>query len=88
MITDEDGPLRVLWYLREALGGNQPDPSPGSAGDLISCAYCLSVWVALVFVLLMQLNLRAVNIGFEVLALSAVSVFATTLHNYVNDQLS
>lgn len=43
MITHEDGPWDVFAGLRRGLGN-------GLLGKLVSCFYCLSIWVAVPFI--------------------------------------
>src|SRR5919108_6594706 len=42
LLAEEDGPADVLVRLRARLG-------PGQLGSLMDCFYCLSVWVAAPF---------------------------------------
>jgi hypothetical protein len=46
LITAEDGPWDVVARLRRRLGS-------GFAGSLVACFYCLSLWVAAPFALLL-----------------------------------
>lgn len=48
------GPANVLTKLRERLGlryddYGQPSAPPGSLAELISCTYCNSIWIGLIF---------------------------------------
>ncbi len=45
LLSREDGPWELLWRLRRAAGG-------GFWGQLVSCFYCLSLWVSLPLALL------------------------------------
>ena len=42
LLSAEDGPSRILVRLRKAIGG-------GFWGDLMECFYCLSLWIAVPF---------------------------------------
>jgi len=42
LLATEDGPWDIIVRLRRALGG-------GFLGSLLSCFYCLSVWIAAPF---------------------------------------
>ncbi|MEX6691102.1 DUF1360 domain-containing protein [Danxiaibacter flavus] len=42
LLSDEDGPLNIVFMLREKAGS-------GFWGSLISCFYCVSIWIAAPF---------------------------------------
>jgi hypothetical protein len=50
LLADEDGPGDIMYRLRARLG-------PSFAGKLMDCFYCLSLWVAAPFALLVTRQL-------------------------------
>lgn len=51
LLNAEDGPFDVIVRLRTLAGG-------GAAGKLLDCFYCLSLWVAIPFALLLGDTLK------------------------------
>jgi len=44
LLSEEDGPWDIIVRVRERIG-------PGILGQMLDCFYCLSVWIAIPFVL-------------------------------------
>lgn len=72
LVTQDDGPEAVLAKARRWLTGNQ-EIQAGSLGQLITCPYCLSVWLGLAAVL----SWYAAP-GLTIAALSPLAVAAMT----------
>lgn len=70
MIQDENGPYGVFSRL-QAWAARKPD-TPGSIGDGFFCFYCLSVYVAFPFALLLAFNKYFILYWF---AISAGAIF-------------
>ena len=70
MLVHESGPLQVLERLRAALAQRQKHP--GGLYDLLSCVNCTSVWVSMLFALIISRNLAEFVVF--VLSLSAVAM--------------
>lgn len=45
LITRDDGPGRLLAATRERIAGD--DPADGSLGQLVTCPYCMGMWVGM-----------------------------------------
>jgi len=65
MVAKEDGPWDTLLRLRRSLGA-------GVLKSLLSCFYCLSVWVAAPFAFFLKGNFGETFVGW--LALSSVAI--------------
>lgn len=77
ILTEEAGPLNIFGRIRKAAGADVLIPVPGSLGDIMSCIYCLSVWVGCVF----YLGQRFLPLFFDpftkVMAMSAVALIVS-----------
>jgi len=71
LLHAEDGPADVLVRFRRALGS-------GVLGRAVQCFYCLSVWVALPFSILLQPAWRE-----RLLLWPALSAGAILLHEFI-----
>lgn len=84
MITKEEGPGSIFSELRYKLGA-ESDLGPtewdnmDSWGKLVSCPYCLSVWVGAFFAILSILFPRATKTVLLALAGSGVAVLIEEL---------
>jgi len=65
LLAQEDGPWDVLLRLRRSLGS-------GVLKKLVSCFYCLSVWVAVPFAFFLKGNFGETFVGW--LALSSAAI--------------
>jgi len=70
MLAKEDGPWNILLRLRRSLGA-------GMLKRLVSCFYCLSVWVAVPFGFFLQGNFWETFVGW--LALSSAAILLERL---------
>lgn len=70
MVSSEDGPWACFFRLRQAVDGR-------SGGNLLSCFYCLSVWVAMPFAIAIGAGLRERLLLW--LALSAAAILLERL---------
>lgn len=80
MVWTEKGPFAMFERLRAALGRSQKHD--GGLYDMVSCFYCLSVWISVIPALALAHNFVAF-IGF-VFVLSAEAIFL----NQIFDNLS
>lgn len=48
LLARESGPGNLMGCLREAIESRSDPRKEGSLGDLLSCHYCLSVWVSFI----------------------------------------
>jgi hypothetical protein len=70
MLAKEDGPWGLFQRLRQKLAA-------GFLKTLVTCFYCLSVWIALPFALFLKGNFAEVFVGW--LALSGAAILAERL---------
>lgn len=75
MLQDENGPYGVFARL-QAWVARKPD-TPGSFSDGFFCFYCLSLYVALPFALLLSFN------KYFILYWAAVSTGAIIIHHFL-----
>lgn len=71
MVWTEHGPLEIFTRLRASLGLLQK--RSGGPYDMVTCFYCLSVWVAVIPALFLANNLWQF-LGYD-MALSAAAIF-------------
>ena len=67
MLTKEDGPWDTFLRLRRSLG-------TGTVKKLVSCFYCLSVWVAVPFAFFLQGNSWETAVGWFALSGGAILI--------------
>lgn len=73
LITSETGPFRVFERLRRRVGVDEPGEVTGLQ-DLLSCVWCLSIWVGAGWLAFLRLAPTAATWASYVAALSAVAV--------------
>lgn len=78
--TDQSGPWQILDRIRKGAGvqyseNSVPYTKPGSLADMITCVYCNSIWIAIMFYILWNVNQTLTIIVSTPLALSAVAIF-------------
>lgn len=83
---DQSGPWQILDKIRRRAGlkyneNSIPYANPGSLADMLTCIYCNSVWIAIFFYILWNVNQTLTIIVSIPLALSAVAIF---LQEWVN----
>lgn len=84
--TDQSGPWQILDKFRKRVGlqynqYSEPYAKPGSLADMITCVYCNSIWIAIGFYILWNVNQTLTIIVSTPLALSAVAIF---LQEFIN----
>lgn len=86
ILTEEEGPFMVFSRLRSKLGcenfgiSNQWD-SLSQICKLLQCPYCLSIWVALFFLVIFFLNEMVYNIFVVVFFASGITVLIEDMRN-------
>lgn len=78
--TDQSGPFGILDKIRARAGVKFDERSnkvvkPGSLADMLTCVFCNSIWVALIFVMMYAFVETLTIFVSTVLALSAVAIF-------------
>lgn len=72
LLTMEDGPLDILFIIREKLGAyrrseTNGSPNPTSIGRWASCPYCMGLWTAVIVAfLLFGIDLKALWLGLAI----------------------
>lgn len=80
MLVDEDGPWMIFEHLRLKAGlqpafpdgTRETDPPGQMPGSLFTCVWCMSVWVAAVWIILFAISHLALWLAFP-FALSAIA---------------
>jgi hypothetical protein len=47
LVTQDDGPARICAYMRAYFVPAGTEARDGSLGELVTCPYCLSVWLGI-----------------------------------------
>lgn len=74
LLNGEDGPWGVLVRLRKLAGS-------GIMGDLLDCFYCLSLWIALPFAILLEKQWPERVLLWLALSAGAILLERVTLHH-------
>lgn len=80
MLIAETGPFHLFTFIREMVGiEHYKDGTPASYpetffGELFSCIYCTSVWVAFLFWLLLLLHSGVAVVLATPFAISAIAI--------------
>lgn len=78
--TDQSGPWQILDRIRKRAGlkyneNSVPYANPGSLADMLTCVYCNSIWIGILFFILWNANQTLTIIVSIPLALSATAIF-------------
>lgn len=77
MLGKEDGPFDIIFLMRKKAGA-------GFFGSLLDCFYCLSIWWAIPFALLLAHNLPQGILYWLALSGGACVLFKITVKNNIS----